>query len=142
MLSEETIRCSSCKITKPVCSFYKNSKVKSGRQSMCKTCRVEYTKKYRAENRDKIVKYQQAYYEIHKAEMQKYYAKYRAENKERMCELQKNWRRKHKKIHAANNKKWQEQHQIELTEYNKMYYRKNKEKIQEQRKLAKLAKNV
>ncbi len=40
-------RCYKCKKVKPLSDFYPCSKRKSGRQTMCKSCRSEYAREYR-----------------------------------------------------------------------------------------------
>ncbi len=42
--------CKKCGQTKPLEDFYKESRVKDGRQARCKTCHIKATEKYRKEN--------------------------------------------------------------------------------------------
>jgi len=42
--------CSSCKTSKPLTDFYKESRVKDGRTRRCKICHIKATEKYRKKN--------------------------------------------------------------------------------------------
>lgn len=46
--------CTKCKVVKEDCNFYKCSLVKSGLSPSCKACSSEYSKSYRAANRERV----------------------------------------------------------------------------------------
>lgn len=74
----ETKRCSKCGRELPLSEFYKSKGYKYGIRSWCKKCTVEYHRKYRAENTERI------------AECKR---KYRAENKEKIAECNRKYQK-------------------------------------------------
>ena len=78
----------------PLSEFYKSKGYKYGIRSWCKKCTVEYGRKYRAENKEKI------------AEIDR---KYRAENKEKIAEIDRKYRAENKEKIAERNRKYQKE---------------------------------
>jgi hypothetical protein len=84
----ETIRCSTCKESKPVAEFNRNKARPSGYAAQCKICTTEYMKGWRERNAEEMKAYQAAYREAHKdkqqAYMKEYMKTYYPANKDRM----------------------------------------------------------
>ena len=49
------VKCSKCNIEKPVDDFYKNHRMKQGHELQCKACKNAYARKYRLDNKSKII---------------------------------------------------------------------------------------
>jgi len=54
-------KCYKCGLEKDTSDFSKNKSKKDGLACSCKSCRKEYDKEYRADNKDKILEYQRDY---------------------------------------------------------------------------------
>lgn len=63
---EETKTCSQCSKTKPLSEFSKRASSKDGHTSYCKACAREYSRHYRAENREREKARHLQYYAGHK----------------------------------------------------------------------------
>ena len=72
--------CTSCKQNLPFTEFYKNSSFNSGLQSSCKKC----IKKYRQNNKEKILERQAEYYQKNKGKIKQYNAEYRKKNRKKI----------------------------------------------------------
>lgn len=97
--------CSNCKVEKPFDEFHKQKSTKLGVSSACKTCRNEYSKKWRAKNKKSVKKNNKDW----TSKNPDYYSNYREKNKEK------------DRIRV---KKWREENKEKILEYRK----KNKDK--------------
>lgn len=105
--------CARCKIIKDINEYYISSVgVPDG---YCKECRMEYSKEYEINNKERLQEYRK-----------KYMVTYNDEHKEERKEKRKEYNKEY-------NKRYKEKNAEHLKEYRKLYYReyrkKNKEKI-------------
>lgn len=83
---------------------------------ICRECHQEHYRKYREENKDRIIKYRKEYYTQNREEKKQYSRDYRISHLEQVRQADKLWREKnHEKI----------------KEYKADYYEKNKERLRE-----------
>lgn len=150
----QTKNCSKCKIEKELSEFNKDKRSKSGLQSVCKYCLkqyyeankrhhaerckqhytnnkeyyIEYHKKYREDNQEKIRQY--------RADNKQYYAEYNKQwnedNKDTRIEYMKQHRQENKEhyvkyyednkdVYAERGKQWREDNKEYLAEWSKKY---------------------
>ena len=57
----KTKTCIKCQEVKPLDEYYKRKDSKDGHRNECKKCKLELSKEYRSENRDKISEYMKDY---------------------------------------------------------------------------------
>lgn len=94
-----TKKCTKCGEVKAFNEFYRTTCRKDGRQSNCKKCRGEYTKK----NKQKIRKYKKIYREKNKVRINEFQRKYRKENKGKIKAFCRRYRENHRdKINSTN----------------------------------------
>lgn len=111
----ETKVCTKCGENKKIDMFGKQKKVKSGLKSICKECEKEIGRKYRLENKDKILESNILYRLENKEKILTSQNKYKEENLDKVKEAKKKWKDKN-------------------PEHGDNYYSENKEKILEQQK--------
>lgn len=134
--------CSTCCVEKNELEFHKNSYSKLGHQTICKECKSEQGKKYREENREKILEQARVYaknrYHENIEREKERTKKWREENPEKYRESQNKTRRKHylenKEEVLRKNKAWLKKNPKKEKEYRRNYKKKNKEKIEEYHK--------
>lgn len=151
-------QCTKCKITKPLTLEYfrKRKSSRDGFRNECKTCLIEYSKKwrednpeygedYRRNNKEKIAKYQKKYdkkyyvknkekiddknkkhYEENKEQYQENGRKWRLRNKEKISKMQKEWAEKNKDYLKTYSKKYREENGDYLREQTRMWRQKNR----------------
>lgn len=113
-------KCSKCKEVKPISDFYKSKKENNGIRSECKCCTTKYSdtikeqkskydKKYRLENKDRIVQNKKEYSLRKRKEINKYHRQYmkayRVENKSMLFERDSKYSKEYRKTYYAENKK-------------------------------------
>ncbi len=111
--------CTKCGIEKDLEEFVKDKKCLQGRRRMCKKCRVGHQKKWRTENKERILAQEK---------------KYRAENKEKISAQQKKYRAENKEKESSRKKKWQVENKEKVSAIQKKYQVENKERISAQQK--------
>lgn len=79
--------CTQCETDKPDEDFSKTAR-------WCKTCRNDYSRKYYAENKEKVRAYQNGWRDTNGDLHRGYNAKYRAENREKAAASTKKWHEK------------------------------------------------
>lgn len=83
--------CNKCQIKKPVADFSKDKGKKDGYCTVCKACKVEYRKKYYADNRKHACAYASEWYK---------------KNKNRHKKNLKNWKKENREWHLAQRSKY------------------------------------
>ena len=137
--------CTKCKIEKPFEEFSKRSMSKDGLKPQCKQC----CKKYRLDNKKKILKLAKEYYIKKKDKIADKAKEYRLKNRDKISESKKeyylknkdiiNQRKKelyikNKEVIAEKRKKYRLSNKEQLSEKNKKYRLKNRDKIAEIKK--------
>ena len=110
--------CSKCSVEKGLDEFYKNKKCKLGVTTACKACWSEYTKVYRAKNKDKITERKRVYNTENKEYIREQARRYKEKNKEKITEQRQRHYVKHKDT---------------IAEYKKEYYKENKQAFAKRR---------
>lgn len=113
--------CNKCGYEKLLCEFSKCSESKDGLQRSCKVC----AKKYRDENREKMIAYKKEYYESNKEKLLEDKKKYVETNREKVKLSSK----KYKEANKEKINKWREENREHILNYNKTYQEKNADKI-------------
>lgn len=84
----ETKKCSRCSEEKPLDMFSNDKSRKNGKQRTCKEC----VKKYREENKEKLIESSKKYYQLNKEKMIEKNKKYYQLNKEQTNKRRNKWR--------------------------------------------------
>ena len=74
--------CTKCGETKPLDGFHRDKGTADGRRGKCKECVREYDRRYREENRDKILDRKRIYYEENRDERLERDRRYHKENRD------------------------------------------------------------
>jgi len=77
-------RCTACKRTKPVSSFWRRAACRDGRDRWCRTCRAGYFRRWCAENRDQYNSRQRQYYRMNLDRLREYNREYQRRRRELM----------------------------------------------------------
>ena len=111
MLVNEKI-CSRCKQTKPLTSFGKNKRVKSGYGAWCKSCHNEYMREHRKtpEYRAKEREWTRSYRERHPDFIYNYNKQWVEKNKERAYKQRYEWNRNNRDKVNKSNYNWYDRH--------------------------------
>ena len=78
--------CAKCGETKPLDGFHRDKGTADGRRGKCKECVREYDRRYREENRDKMLDYKRRYYEETRDKRLEYARRYHEENRDKRLE--------------------------------------------------------
>ena len=96
--------CGTCGEEKSLSCFYNNKAAKDGKTSKCKVCSKEYSKRYKAENKDSVEEYSKSYrkeyYRINREKKLAWQKNYRAEN----LDARREYDREQSKRHYQENK--------------------------------------
>lgn len=95
-------RCTKCKTIRPISSFGKTAKVKSGLRSQCKDCERAYCAGWREANPD----YQDAYYARNKSKLLARMAQRYAENPQPFRERSRIWAENNQEASKAIQRRW------------------------------------
>jgi hypothetical protein len=119
--------CSKCRKEKSIDQFARHKYSKDGHKSYCKECGCLATKKYKANNSEKVKQAQKTYYENNKeCVIEKSKAWARA-NKKHRKEYLKNYHAQHRESNNARSKAWREDNHSRFIERLKNWYNQNKE---------------
>ena len=102
--------------------------------------RNEHSTKYWEEHREELREKQKKYYECHREERLEYNKKYTEDHREERNEKQKKYYEEQREERLKKQKKYHEEHREEIREKQKKYQQENKDKINERKRLARLAK--
>ena len=116
-------RFSRCKEIKDESEFNKDRRRPDGREKICKTCRAEYRKHTREQDRERSAKY----YRIHADEIKTYNRKYYREHANAAIAYSHRYNAEHKEeIYTRNRrKKLMKQYGITPEEYDKLFSKQN-----------------
>lgn len=126
-------RCKKCKEEKEFSQYYRHCASKDGLRSSCKLCLSVQKKKYRENNREKVLatdrKYRENNREKHKEKIVAYQNNYRQTNKEELAAYQRDYREKNKEKVKASRKKTYAKHREKIRQKKREQYIKNREKV-------------
>ena len=119
--------CSKCGIEKELSveHFNKDKTKKDGFRGACKEC----DKKYRENNKVKIVENKKQYRKDNKEKMLEYAKQYSQDNKEKIAKRMKQYSEDNKEKISEKKKQYREDNKERFAERAKLYYEDNKEKI-------------
>ena len=106
--------CSKCKEIKPLTEFYEDKRCLSGKQSQCKDCFKEKTKKYYNLNKEKIKDISKQWYESHK---------------DKVLISSKLWQQNNREKVNEKLRKWRKNNPEKVKEFHHIYYLANKERL-------------
>lgn len=86
LIGSNTKICKKCNIPKLLEEFSKNSKLKGGLQSICKTCEAIHRKEYKAKNGESVRRSALKYYNNNIEKYKEYNKRYKEENPEKVKE--------------------------------------------------------
>jgi len=84
-------KCNVCEEYKDIDDFQKHRNYKDGIRKHCKKCHAVYNKKWRLNNREKLLEYGKVYYRLHKHELNKNHGRYFKER----CKIDINYKLAH-----------------------------------------------
>lgn len=132
-------QCCSCKNILPASCFSAGKAKKDGLAANCKACQAEYTKKWRAENAEKIKADKKADYDVNREEHLRKAKEWALANPEKKKETDKRWRMENADRKRENDRLWREMAGESRLEQKRQYHAANREKISEKRRLERLA---
>ena len=97
--------------------------------SYSKEKKKEYDKKYREQNKERIIERSKKYYEENNEKKKEYNRKHYEQNKEKRKEQHQKYREENKQKIKEQSKKYYEKNKEKIKEQSKEYYEKNKEKV-------------
>lgn len=119
--------CKDCGELKLMTGFEKCISCRDNRRGNCKICRAEYSKKYKKENKNKLIKYNKRYREENKDKIAKYWKEYHLENKDKIQEINKKYYDKNKDDILKRRKKYYDKNKDVILGYKKEYNKKHYE---------------
>lgn len=97
--------------------------------SYSKEKKKEYDKKYREQNKERIIERSKKYYEENNEKKKEYNRKHYEQNKEKRKEQHQKYREENKQKIKEQSKKYYEKNKEKIKEQSKEYYEKNKGKV-------------
>jgi hypothetical protein len=116
--------CIKCNIEKNLNDFGKRPDSKDGHRNDCKSCRKEFNRIYKIQNKDDILRNQKKW----KSENKEYDKEYYEKNKEILILKKKEYNKKNKEILILKNKIYREKNKELIAKRKKDYYDNNREK--------------
>lgn len=122
----QTKYCKHCGKTKPISEFYVSRRGYSdGHMSKCKECSKAYSKKYQAENYEKVMRRHRQYYKENIEKIKAYDKKRYWENREAILERGRRYKEAHAEERKAYAKKRRAENLEELRRRDRELYHKN-----------------
>lgn len=132
--------CTVCREKKLLTAFHKRKEVKDGHRSICKACRIKYSRRWYELNREQVLGQTNKYYHKNKKKRQEYLhenkdqiskkrKQFYRENKERLSKWQKQYRHENKEQLSERDKQYRHRNRERLSKQSKQYYHENKEEI-------------
>jgi len=124
-------RCSTCKETKAVSAFSRNSKKKDGLQSQCKECVREYARVYYAANSEKLNEKSRVYRAANSEKVREKDRVYKAANPEKVREYKRVYRETNSEKEREYARVYKAANPEKEREANRVYRAANPEKVRE-----------
>lgn len=128
--------CTKCGEEKPETAeyFYRNKKCRGGLHTACKVCHNKKTRKWQAENPEKVRERNRIYYAKNSEKVKGAVRRYRAENPERVREIQRRWYAENPEKARERSRRWNAENPEKVRESKKRRYAENPEKVMEENK--------
>ena len=120
-------KCTKCGNEKPLTEFYKRTSSRDGLCFICKTC----ASKYRAQNRENILKKQAEYRAENKEKLAKRSAEYRAENRENILKKRAKYRAENRENILKKQAEYRAENRENILKKRAEYRKNNPEKMNE-----------
>ena len=121
--------CTQCGEEKPAAEFSLRNASKDGLAARCKSCLVEYRRRYREENKEKLSANKRRYYEENKEKLCANKRRYREENKEKVSASKRRYYEENKEKVSAKDRRYYEENKEKLSANRRRYCEENKEKV-------------
>jgi hypothetical protein len=95
---------------------------------------LEYFRRYREKNRERLNEQQRMYYWEHRDTIQEKQRQYREENRERLNKQQRLYYRKNRDIVLEKQRRYREENREKITQYQRQHYWANRERILERQR--------
>lgn len=109
--------CSGCGVVKSLDDFHRRRASADGRESRCKECKSARNRRYREENRAKLLECKRRHYK---------------ENRDKELELRRRWREENRDKISELNRRWREDNRDKVREYQHRYREENREYVNRQ----------
>ena len=109
--------CNRCHITKDISQFYKDRTKKLGVSGICSECSKKYSKNYRQQHQEEILKKAVDWRLHHREEIKKTNTQYYAENYLKLREYRKQYKLKNKEKVRAQELQYRQQHPEKIKEH-------------------------
>ena len=120
--------CTKCKIEKEVTEYPKRKDAKDGFNNQCKECCSKFNKKWKKENKDKLLENRKKDYQKNKERYKKKAKEWYENNKERSSKRAKDYYKKNELSIKEYNIQYQIDNKDKVLRYRKVYYETNKER--------------
>lgn len=128
--------CITCKQTKPLTEYNKDSRTADGLECRCRECAKERSRKYRETHAEIFRTANKRWREENSESIKSYQKEYREKNRERINQRKAEYRLSHKEkikeyreAHKEDARKWRQEHREEIAEYQREWRSNNREKI-------------
>jgi hypothetical protein len=121
-------RCTKCKQIKPLEYFDIEKRVKDGRTSQCKRCRLNTKNACRQKHPDRQREYNKRYYEANADGMRNRSRAYRESHRDQVAEYNRKWYAEHKELANQLCRNWYQRNKERVKEQHRQYYKKHPEK--------------
>ena len=125
---ENSKTCSKCRQIKPLDLFRKDSRLKSGYGSQCKSCKYEQTKAWVNQNLDRKYAINKKWADVNKSKKQAATKKWAIANKSYLADKNKKYRAVKKVELRAYAKNYRDSHKLEIAKSNKAWRIANSER--------------
>jgi hypothetical protein len=120
-----TKKCPRCGEIKPFSSFNKDKRKKDGLRASCKICQELSNKKYRQNNRDKILQRKQEYRQNNRSKLSQYAKKYYQDNHGRVLQHSKKYYQNNRDKVAQRKQKYYQDNRDEILQRTQEYLQNN-----------------
>ena len=126
--------CTKCGETKPLDGFHRNKREADGRISHCKECKLEYARRYREENRDKVRESKRRYREGNRDKERERARRYREENRDKVREYKRRYYEENRDKERERQRIHYEGNRDKVMERNRRYQEENRDKVRESKR--------
>jgi hypothetical protein len=116
--------CSKCGIEKQDGEFRPH-------KNKCKSCNNERDRRYREENREKVLEYRRRYREENREKVSEYRRRYYEENREKVSEYRRRYYEENREKESERDRRYREENREKVLEYRRRYREENREKVLE-----------
>ena len=129
--------CTKCGEEKPETNeyFHRHKNCRDGLNTICKVCRIKDTRKWQAENPEKVREMNRRWHAENPEKAREKNRRWQAENPEKVREKNRRWRAENPEKVREMNRRWQAENPEKAREKNRRWYAENREKEKERTKI-------